>query len=388
MAENLPIFVIHEISARLPCEMDRLHMALACRWWRQALALQDAPPLLRRLPWLVFPFVEGPNFCCIACGGGVQSTTHRVRAPEHERRARYFGSHDGRWLLLAASRLGVNMATNVRSGFGYCLPDKSVDLRGEINFGMYIHAAALSCSPDKPNCIGAAVVQYLADLRAPRRVAFFTVGDGGEYAVDPLPEDFDEDPEDIIHFDGAFHVLTSNEHVHSWKPIFSNNGDVRLDSHHYIFCHDGRFYDEHVYGRYLVQSRGELLMGVKLSPDFDSSAGFTSGFRLFRMARMLNLDAVAGMTYCYWEELPDLDGRMMFLGRGCSRCYEVNTFPGFTDSVYFADDRTFHYSYRIVHDLPFPCVDNGRCIGQGPVDRCFPMYQGTSDYSSPVWLLP
>ncbi|RLN28248.1 uncharacterized protein C2845_PM05G29100 [Panicum miliaceum] len=147
MAENLPTFVIHEISARLPCEVDRLHMALACRQWRQALAQQGAPPLLRRLPWLVFPFVEGPAFCCVACGGGIHSTTHHVRAPELERRARYFGSHDGRWLLLAGSRLGINMVTNVRNGCGYLLPDKSIDPRGEVKFGLYIHATALSCSP-------------------------------------------------------------------------------------------------------------------------------------------------------------------------------------------------------------------------------------------------
>ena len=78
MAENLPIFVIHEISARLPCEMDRLHMALACRWWRQALALEEAPPLLRRLPWLVFPFEAGPSFCCIASHVMVASTAPRT----------------------------------------------------------------------------------------------------------------------------------------------------------------------------------------------------------------------------------------------------------------------------------------------------------------------
>ena len=237
------------------------------------------------------------------------------------------------------------------------------------------------------------MVQYLADLRAPRRVAFFTVGDGGaEYAVDPLPEEFDEHPEDILHFGGAFHVLTPRRtvrRVHAWKPVFSNNGGVRLDSHHYIFCHDGRSYEEYVYGRYLVQSRSELLMAVKLSPDLDSSTGFASGFRLFRMARMLNLEVVAGLTYCYWEEITDLDGRILFLGRGCSRCYEVQAFPGFAEGVYFADDRTFHYSYRIAHNLPFPCLDNGRCIGMpGPVDRCFPMDQDSSDYSSPIWLLP
>ncbi|CAL4909619.1 unnamed protein product [Urochloa decumbens] len=369
MAEKLPTHLVWEISARLPCEVDRLHMALVCRAWRSYLAQRDAPPLLRRLPWLVFPFEAGASFCCVPCG-----STHAVMtAPEEERGARFFGSHEGRWLMLATNRISNNVVTNVGSGVSFPLPAMSIDSRGTTHFNMYIHAASLSCSPDEPDCVGGAIVQYYPDLHDLWRIVFFIVGIGGEPAVDPLPEAFNEEPEDIAH-------------VHSFRLISSVTGGTHLDWHLYYFPPDGRFYDEYVYGRYLVPSRGELLMVVKLSPHFDTNYGVTSGFRAFRMVRGQNLEEVARVTQCGWEELPDLDGRIIFLGRGCSRSYEAAAFPGSEEGIYFADDRGFHEAYRIEHNLTFPCSDNGRCIGMPhpEIDRCFPMHQVSSSYSSGV----
>ncbi|CAN6331945.1 unnamed protein product [Urochloa humidicola] len=388
MAADLPDYLVQEISALLPCEVDRLHMALVCRPWLWALRQKGAPPLLRCLPWLVFPFEGGPSFCCVSCG----STHAVVIAPEEERGARYFGSYEGRWIMLATSRLGVNMVTDVRSGANFSLPGTSIDSRGTMHFNMYIHAATLSSTPGEPDCVGCAIVQHYPDFREPRRVVFFTVGIRGEYAVDPLPEVFNEDPEDITYLEGAFCVLTRGEQVHTFKLVSSNTGDAMLDWRLYYFPPDGRFYGQYVYGRYLVPSRGELLMVIKLSPHFDTNYGFTSGFRAFRMVQAQNVENVARVTQCFWEELPDLDGRIIFLGRGCSRSYEAAAFPGFEDGgLYFADDRSFHEEYRLVHNLPFPCADNGRCIGMPhhpDIDRCFPMHQASSSYSSPVWLLP
>lgn len=292
--------------------------------------------------------------------------------------------------MLAATRTGSNRITNVLTGATYLLPDMSIDMRGELDFYMFMHVAALSSPPDEPGCVGAAIIQYMSDLRAPRRIALFSVAAGAENAIDPLPEEYNEHPEDVIHFKGSFHVLTREEQVRACRPVFSNNGNVQFEWHHYQFP-DGRLYDHHVHGRYLVESRGELLMVIKLSPVYFWESGWTSGFRMFQMIRLENIVPLADTTHCAWEELPDLDGRMLFIGRGCSRCYEVKSFPDFQDGVYFAEDRSFYDAYRIVHNLPFPCLDNGRYQGipHNPhIDQCFPTNIATSDYSSPVWVLP
>jgi len=93
-----------------------------------------------------------------------------------------------------------------------------------------------------------------------------------------------------------------------------------------------------------------------------------------------------------WSELDSLGGRMLFVGRGCSRSYETADYPGFKDGIYFSDDRSFYdeqIMFRGVDERQYPCSDTGKWT-QGPppnVERFFPE-QGPSNHSSPAWLLP
>ena len=71
--------------------------------------------------------------------------------------------------------------------------------------------------------------------------------------------------EDIIHFDGAFYLLTPAEYVHEMKPVLLPNGELKIEAGHTFYFATPNHYDREVIGRYLVESRGELLMIVKLS---------------------------------------------------------------------------------------------------------------------------
>jgi len=134
-------------------------------------------------------------------------------------------------------------------------------------------------------------------------------------------------------------------------------------------------------------------MIVRFAPDPDSP---TSGFKVFSRIGPLALEddgsgGMVGRPYT-WSELDSLGGRMLFVGRGCSRSYETADYPGFKDGIYFSDDRSFYdeqIMFRGVDERQYPCSDTGKWT-QGPppnVERFFPE-QGPSNHSSPAWLLP
>ena len=59
----------------------------------------------------------------------------------------------------------------------------------------------------------------------------------------------------------------------------------------------------------------------------------------FRVFHVAGLDETKPpFAPCLCTELKSLDGRMLFLGRGHSRSYETNDFPGFLSGIYFLDD--------------------------------------------------
>jgi hypothetical protein len=148
-----------------------------------------------------------------------------------------------------------------------------------------------------------------------------------------------------------------------------------------------------VRARYLVVSRGELLMVVRFAPDPELP---TSAFKVFNAVgpHLPEEDGNSSLVwYRYsWSELDSLGGRMLFVGRGCSRSYETADYPGSKDGIYFVDDRSFYdeqIMFRGVDERQYPCSDTGKWT-QGPppnVERFFPE-QGPSNHSSPAWLLP
>ncbi|RLN23906.1 uncharacterized protein C2845_PM07G17680 [Panicum miliaceum] len=91
-----------------------------------------------------------------------------------------------------------------------------------------------------------------------------------------------------------------------------------------------------------------------------------------------------------WVELDGgLDGRVLFLARGCSRAFEASQFGGFQESIYFLDDTSFDISLALSCGGNFPCSDIGWYSGSEiiPGIEGFPSkFQST--FSSPTWFYP
>jgi hypothetical protein len=111
----------------------------------------------------------------------------------------------------------------------------------------------------------------------------------------------------------------------------------------------------------MLESLGELLMIIRFAPDPDSP---TSGFKVFSRIGPLALEddgsgGMVGHPYI-WSELDTLGGRMLFVGRGCSRSYETADYPGFKDGMYFSDDRSFYDEQIMFRGTPAATPASGR----------------------------
>uniref|UniRef100_J3M9X4 Uncharacterized protein n=1 Tax=Oryza brachyantha TaxID=4533 RepID=J3M9X4_ORYBR len=117
----------------------------------------------------------------------------------------------------------------------------------------------------------------------------------------------------------------------------------------------------------------------------------TTAFRVFQRKDSWNGGGAAAEHS--WSELPGLDGRMLFVGRGCSRSYEAaGNYPGY-EGVYFLDDRSYHDTTILCGksaERQFPFSDNGKWSEEEEPPRIEGFFPepSLSNYSPPVWILP
>ncbi|KAL6660551.1 hypothetical protein ACP70R_001586 [Stipagrostis hirtigluma subsp. patula] len=386
---DLPGDVLYEILRHVQCAADRGSAALACRPWLEAFnrAAPPPPPRPRPLPWLLLPSADGSfRASCVLSGGAA----HHHHLPVASHGARYFGSHDGAWLFRVFRQQGVHQLVNARTGYGYTLPAvfRPFDDVLHADIRMLILAATLSAPPGDKRCVAAGIVAYspcpfpFADATMLKgRVVFWRMGAAVALDFSPFPIDPAMDAEDIIYYGGVFHVLTQSENIRKYQPTLHRDGRLGQARALRRFITGGRTYGEAIHSRYLVESRGDLLMVVLLTLQLQSP---TSRFRVFRM---VPIDAAANVWH--WDELHTLEGQMLFVGRCCSRAYDVNRYRGLEEGVYFLDDSSF-YGIDLMggaNARTYACVDNGKWSERG-VERCFTPPQEASDYSPPAWLLP
>ena len=366
--------IVREIGRHLLCEIARHHADGLCRSWRDAL-LRLRPP-----------------FHCVPSG----CRPHPFVLPPAELRARCFGSYDGAWIFQAvdqaANHVLLNLITHQQLNLPNLLRFHSFMLPAlTFDFEVTFVAATLSSQPTDQGCVGASIIGFKRRPLNPRHIAFWRMGDEAfSQSIESrwIDEELELDVVDLLysgHGAGAFLFLTRGENIRVFRqPIFPL-GDMQTTVLYFERRGDDDDDDGRpVLDRYLVESRGKLLMVVRLG-DREPGRLPTTTFRVFEREDELFNN--------YWTKLPDLGGRMLFVGRGCSRSYEAaDGYPGM-EGVYFLDDRSFHDPMVVYKDAAqrrYPCSDNGRWLGAPPpaeVERCFPE-QGPSNYSPPVWILP
>ncbi|RLM91383.1 uncharacterized protein C2845_PM08G17110 [Panicum miliaceum] len=161
---DVPDNILVRVSAFLRCRGDRAHMACANSLWRRAVrgvgrppppVLPPLPPLPPQLPWLIFPNTETPAFY-----SPITRRYHRLRLLPHDvRAARFCGSGDGGWLVLALGSRNGYALYNLDNGERIPLPPGFRTARNA-QFPLVVRAATLSGapSPDTPYMVAAIVL--------------------------------------------------------------------------------------------------------------------------------------------------------------------------------------------------------------------------------------
>ncbi|XBH82801.1 hypothetical protein VPH35_071380 [Triticum aestivum] len=350
--KDLPANLLVKAARCLPCLVDRVYMSSVCHDWWVAL---PKPPHLHQTPWLLLPNPTTTPLSLPPIPGSTRMasfysildnrSTHNLHVGHDAGGARFFGSYYGGWIFLALGQTNRHTLLNLHTNQHFLLPNSiSVGFIGRYvqnPMSMVILSATLSSSL-MPNtqCFGAAIVDlnFSPHTSPQTQLAFWRM-------------------------DGA------NHH----RPVamgFTGNCLDPWSRFEDVIHHEGAFH-------------------------FLTDTEHAGAFQVFRMIKHLNN---AGLVVLAWDKLPRLDGRMLFIARGCSRSYEVANFPGygFQDGIYFLDDANSNCVEVMVQHPPFrryTCNDNGRYrwVDKTPrrqdFQRWFPDKE-QSNYSSPIWFLP
>lgn len=164
--------------------------------------------------------------------------------------------------------------------------------------------------------------------------------------------------------------------------------------------------DRVVLSRYIVKSRGELLLVRRYGWNRR-----TTRFEVLQMQELPATDEPSRARFVslppedessrprfVWSELPNLDGRMLFLAKGCSTAYEVGDIPGLKEGIYFKSD--VYVVDELLHYGPVDATlrrnlteDCGMWSGAPPgsIATCFvnpPQIDEDRFHTPPAWLLP
>lgn len=372
------------ILSRLHCLADRANFAAVCSIWRYAARLAEAP--LTQLPWLLFPSRGKTTF---SISSFLSGTRRWISLPDDLRGARLYGSHPGGWVVASLGRAVGNVAANLISGERVPLPDMlQIDAGYLVSWyrrrclpsnttPLIIRAIAFSAVPTLENCVAAALINWGTQSD----MAFCCPAWGQQYWS---TSGWDvENLEDMVYFDGGvwtgFHVINHVELLSVFATMLPDNIIQRM-------TYPVQRQDDDVLpslpeststSRYLVESRGRLLMVRRYYTYESDGVCQTLLFRVFQLEIQKLAD---GSSTASWLELNSMDGRVLFLGRSCSRAYEVPRISGFNgESIYFLDDIGFHKPFLMKHysvgmysrrDITRP----GLIAPTSYTNLCYPLY--------------
>uniref|UniRef100_J3ND17 KIB1-4 beta-propeller domain-containing protein n=1 Tax=Oryza brachyantha TaxID=4533 RepID=J3ND17_ORYBR len=395
---SLPADLVREYLGCVRCNIDRHRAGTRGETWRAQIRMLE--PLPPPLPLLLVPRSDGPPvFHCVLSNW----RTHPYFVRERAHAARFYGSYDGSWLFVSLRQNDQHFLLNLeRPHVRINLPNTHLrsSLVPPFHFRpkvvedrIVIVAATFTRQPTEQGCVAAGIIGYPPCCPAEDKwhVAFWGMGNGEPVISQSFPPtNEDLEVEDLLYSPGPemFRFLTRGEHIREFhQPIFPL---CDMDTQVQYFQRRGRDDDRPVLARYLVKSRGKLLMVVRLGTREPPSP--TMAFRLFQPKVRIITNAQGKVdAEHHWAELRALDGRILFVGRGCSRSYDVAQRYPFMEGIYFLDDRSFHdhrIAFRNRARRRYHCNDVGKWSGTPPqVRQCISEY-GPSNESSPVWVIP
>lgn len=239
--------------------------------------------------------------------------------------------------------------------------------------------ATLSAQPNQMEpCIGAAISCCQSGQRV---LSFWKIGDK---VADGRPKDT---AEDVIFCRGMFHVLTADETVVVYMSTIRGNGQLEIEQWPMYDPRGGSSGNANVLARYLMVGEGSsMFMVVRYGNSFIDPQ--TTSFIVFKL----------GSSRCTWDEMHDLSGQIMFVGRCCSRVYDAVKCPGLKEGVYFLDDNNFFdmtwFDANADSSRLYSSTDSGHyTVSSAQIEHIFRNnkdigLEAPSNYSSQVWLLP
>uniref|UniRef100_A0ACD5VG22 Uncharacterized protein n=1 Tax=Avena sativa TaxID=4498 RepID=A0ACD5VG22_AVESA len=332
------------------CPAQRAHLGCLNKWWKEV--MKEVPEIpVRLLPWPIFPSTENPCY-----HSTVGKITYRLNLPEDIKNARFCGSFENWWFVLAwdqprhhGDEMRHHELYHLRSNERIILP---INAKIGDSIHMVQMKAAVLSAPPRPlgaKYVVAAVLQ-VEDIQQPR-VGFWQET-MKEWILEPT---FDLVVEDLIWHLGNLHVLTANEDVHVLFPEFDEMSAWRIDyrvQQRPTYVGDIQLATGRggSLRRYLVESDGDLMMVVKvqyinqraeflqvvsLNTEIEDGVAVFDENDFFRIHNGDIEDAVAGRAS--WDEVDYRFGRLFFVGSACSRHFHAKRNE--QACIYFLDDR-------------------------------------------------
>ncbi|KAL6651603.1 hypothetical protein ACP70R_010528 [Stipagrostis hirtigluma subsp. patula] len=389
---DLPVALILRVAPLFPCLPDRIRMSCLNRHWR-AVVKRDEQQEPRReprpeLPWLLLPSTTDPSFYTTIGDKRFALAT----LPPDVRAARFCGSFGGGWLALALSHPPhAHALYNLNSGVRIDLPRLTDD-----GHPVTVRVATFSATPSRPPSEAYLVGAIIQGSTEPC-VAFWQRW-MGEWVSSgsPISGTAGEELHDIIYYRGGFHVITSTERMVVYVPQRGDDGQLSAVDTKFYDAPQREDYDEDVriqsdvggwMDRYLVVSRGELLMVVRYVFQTED----TQMFRVFRLDIEEPADEDHLPRASWGQFVGILEGRMLFVGHGCSRSFDVADFDEFEDStIYFYDDR-FAIAKPVMGETRYHLTDSGKFYMDDNMVAVWPQedlgFPGASDRAPPIWWL-
>ncbi|KAM0857390.1 hypothetical protein ACQ4PT_048506 [Festuca glaucescens] len=369
---NLHQDLLTRIFVLLSCITDRIRFSAMCKHWC-SVALQSPSPL----PWLLMPSTAVTS--CYRIFGGFSDP--RPSLADHPRRARFCGSFQGGWFVVALEQIRGHALLNLRSGERVQLPDR-VRLRDRFSMKhvddihlkdytrkcpVFIRAATMAAAP--PAGPGASACVVAALTTGQTNIAFWPPGMD---CWSTTKTELRGDAQDLTFHDGWFYTVTPRDELFGYKLSNHKDGTIKVRGHEITLPElwQAPLASGEIVARYLLSSAsGEDLLMVKryVAVPGLHAATERSGLACRRFYRM-------------W-------GQVLFVGRGCSKAFDTgNRQPS---CVYFLDD-VYRGPMSVLQQDQYLCTDTGSlsCLPKYPdeINRCLPQ-EPSSDSSPWIWYL-